>query len=310
MLKHLSKQVTESQLVWEIILVDNNSDDGTVDFASEVWTQLGHPTKLRVVYEPIPGLSNARMKGVKEARGKILIFCDDDNWLESNYISNVHSIMSQNLKIGALGGKSIAKVDSIDLPDWFNDNYYKERYAIGEQNAETGYLPNSKLLFGAGLAIRKNLMQVAYENFPPLLIDRKGNELTSGGDTEICLRIRLMNYKLYYDNKLSFYHYLPNNRLTEEYRDNLCKSIQLCDPVIINYYYVTSLVNGIKGNRIKSLLNTIVKLSLCLIIPRLKWNKNEQIYKIIYFTGFNIIGVNNEIYKILKMAKKLEKYAL
>ena len=307
-LDYLSKQQVNEAIKWEIVLVDNNSNDGTSLFASKLWLQLKKPVLLKIVHETKVGLSNARMRGVKEAKGEIIIFCDDDNWLTNNYISEVCSVMSRNNIIGALGGKSIAKTDSNFLPDWFDE--YKIGYAIGEQHDNVGYLPKFKLLFGAGLAIRKKLINIAYRDFPALLQDRNGNKLSSGGDSEICLRLTLMNYKLYYDSSLLFYHYIPAYRLTEEYRDKLWKGLQLSSSLLNDYISIIAFVHKINGSKNSLLIKSTVKLILSMFITNTKWSKIEQMHKFIYLTGISLGNVDDDISKILKIARKLHKYSL
>ena len=120
--------------------------------------------------------------------------------------------------IAALGGFGNAKSD-VDFPEWFEA--YKGGYAIGDDSINSGILPEGFYLTGAGMVIRKKLYSTAFENLPSLFTDRVGKQLSSGGDTEICLRFLLMGYQLYYDKNLTFIHFIPKERLTEEYRDRL-----------------------------------------------------------------------------------------
>src|SRR3990172_1969071 len=67
---------------FEVVLVDNASTDGTKDEVMEFSSLLN----LQYVWEPIPGVSRARNRGLEKARGEIGVFLDDDtvaypNWL-------------------------------------------------------------------------------------------------------------------------------------------------------------------------------------------------------------------------------------
>ena len=73
-LKHLAEQQVPQDLNWEVIVVDNNSTDHTAEVAKDLWVQYGSPVNLKVVPEWNPGLSNARKKGVYEAKGEIIMF--------------------------------------------------------------------------------------------------------------------------------------------------------------------------------------------------------------------------------------------
>src|SRR5262245_36682556 len=74
---------------WELIVVDNVCTeplDSRVDLS---W----HPA-ARILREDELGLTPARLRGIAESAGAILIFVDDDNVLATDYLE-------QSLKIGA-----------------------------------------------------------------------------------------------------------------------------------------------------------------------------------------------------------------
>lgn len=71
-------------LGWELLLVDNNSTDGTRGVAADL------SCRLPLVYleEPVQGSGIARNRGIRSARGELVIFADDDvrparQWLEA-----------------------------------------------------------------------------------------------------------------------------------------------------------------------------------------------------------------------------------
>src|SRR5688572_22177939 len=73
---------------WELIVVNNNSTDATEAVVDEFVPVL--PIKL--VSEPVQGLSRARNAGVSEASGRWVVFVDDDvtpsrQWLSSYWRS-------------------------------------------------------------------------------------------------------------------------------------------------------------------------------------------------------------------------------
>lgn len=237
-LRHLSLQKTAQSLSWEIILVDNASTDDTKAVAKNEWTEQDKSSvPLKIIDQPIQGLSFARAKGIEASAYDILIFCDDDNWLESNYIQDAYSLVNSDLRIGALGGTGIAVSDSV-LPNWFDK--YKYSFACYAQGECDGELTNPKAtLYGAGLVVRREvLIELNKKKFKPLLTDRIKTKLVSGGDTELCYAIRLIGYKLSFSERLKFFHYLPEDRLTENYLQRLNKSLAYCSASLIIYRYV------------------------------------------------------------------------
>ena len=101
----------ETKFPAEIVLVDNNSTDGTAAAAQATWQRLGNTSfRFRVVSEPELGLAYARRKGVREASYEFIVFCDDDNWLSSDYLELVVDILSDPA-VGATGGQAEPVVD-------------------------------------------------------------------------------------------------------------------------------------------------------------------------------------------------------
>ena len=65
---------------------------------------------------------------------------------------------------------------------------------------------------------------------------RVGNKLSSAEDTELTYALVLMGYKLYYSHELTFYHYLPKERLSLTYLKKLFIAFGNDGPVRNLYY--------------------------------------------------------------------------
>lgn len=223
-LEYLARQEVSISLKWEIILVNNNSTDSTVLISKNTWNNLGAPSPMLVVDETQPGLSFAREKGMSAAQYDIFLFCDDDNWLHKNYIQRVHDIFNKHPEFGALGGWCEAVFEK-EEPDWFTD--FAGNFAVGRPKENSGILDTANsFLYGAGLAMsRKAKLSLNENGFANILSDRKGKQLSSGGDVEIIYALKLMGFSVYFDEQLYFNHFMPSQRLTWEYLIKLRKSM-------------------------------------------------------------------------------------
>jgi glycosyltransferase involved in cell wall biosynthesis len=231
----LSKQIINSNILWEIIIVDNASTDNTSALAEEIWFSINKNNSIsfNVVYEGNSGLGNARKKGLAAASYNFILFCDDDNWLQTNYVEGVYNILASDELIAACGGKGIPVFET-EKPFWFEE--YQEAFAIGPQciNEEDGILLN---LYGAGMAVNKNALQKLMQcGFKPQLFGRTGKKLSSSEDTELTNAFVLMGYKLQYSDSLHFFHFLPKERLEFNYLKKLFKAFGTDGP-IRNLYY-------------------------------------------------------------------------
>src|SRR5438045_2489860 len=66
---------------WELLLVDNASSPNRAPRPDLAW----HP-RARLVVEKQPGLTPARLRGIRESKGGLLIFVDDDNVLDPDFL--------------------------------------------------------------------------------------------------------------------------------------------------------------------------------------------------------------------------------
>ena len=167
---------------WELLLVDNASKD---PLASK-WDLTWHP-HARHVREDELGLTSARLRGIHESLGELLIFIDDDNVLEPLYLSRARSIQESHPHLGVFGAGLLEPEFEVVPPA----EILPHVGMLALRKVISGTWSNnphdaSCLPWGAGLcATRKTanhylklLNQMCVSKF----IDRSGGDLSSGGD--------------------------------------------------------------------------------------------------------------------------------
>ena len=199
---------------WELLVVDNASIDGTAAFTSSLLSD--STIDFRILHEAEPGLINARLCGLRASKYDVLLYCDDDNTLDINYMQIGYDLMKSNPIIGALGGCGTPVFES-EKPDWFDT--YGHSFAVGPQAANDGPMPEYPAeLYGAGAFFRKEvLLHFLDKGFKSGLSGRTGNNLVSGEDVEWCYLIQLAGYQIWYDRRLLFTHTMPKGRMNWEY---------------------------------------------------------------------------------------------
>ncbi len=90
----------------EIIAVDNNSTDATAEVLAGL---AAAEPRLRIVKEPVQGLSAARNGGIRAARGELIAFLDADDLFDPDYLA-AHGA---NLADGQIG-VSYARIRLVD----------------------------------------------------------------------------------------------------------------------------------------------------------------------------------------------------
>ena len=217
-LRHLITQQANG-INWEIVVVDNASKDKTSETATHILSAALPAEKYKVVNEPEPGLSNARKCGYVNSQYDLLLFCDDDNWMDEHYLEIANNIMRNNLHIGILGGLGEAVFEKTK-PIWFDK--YQINFAVGPQGADTLPFTEVQSAYGAGFIVRRQLFDTfADVGFKSLLSDRKGNQLISGGDTETCIIARMLSYTIAFSAALKFKHLMTKERMSWNYLKKL-----------------------------------------------------------------------------------------
>jgi glycosyltransferase involved in cell wall biosynthesis len=250
-LAHIAAQQVSRDLQWEVIVIDNASTDNTGDVALSCWPATA-PVPLKVIREPRLGVRHARMRGFAEARYDLISFVEDDNWIYPDWLAMAREIMAQHPDVGACGGLGEA-VCEISPPPWFER--YQSYYAIGEQGPESGgdITWSRGWLFGADMTIRRSAWQSLMDRgFHFLVEDRQGTQLNSGGDVELCFALRLAGWRIWYDPRLRFRHFLQAHRLTWDYFRRLNRGNGTADVAFDPYRFVVALDQNTLKSKLRS----------------------------------------------------------
>lgn len=86
-LRSVAMSKVPESLGWEVLVVDNNSDDQTRNVVDEYCTEF--PGRFRYLFESQPGKSHALNSGIEAARGQLLAFMDDDIIVELMWLQNL-----------------------------------------------------------------------------------------------------------------------------------------------------------------------------------------------------------------------------
>jgi glycosyltransferase involved in cell wall biosynthesis len=301
-LEHIAKQEVVFGRNWELIIIDNASTDNTLAVAKSEGEN--YNLKLKIFYEAAPGLSSARKRGVKESLYSYVIFCDDDNWLFPDYLNQAFEAIEKYNFIGAIGGLGLPTFDEQPLEIL---NQFLGYFATGEQASSkeiTDITSSKKYVYGAGAVFNKLALLDVYNNDVSLFLsDRKGASLVSGGDNELCYRLIMKGYKIFYNPNMKFYHYLPPNRLTKKYLLALNYSFGYSHCLLLPYL---DYLNNIKRSRTKqyplwlsfSLLKIFLsRHSITLFKNKTKINDIHLLMSYNYDLGMLISSFRN--YKIL-----------
>ena len=268
----------------EVLLVNNNSNDATVEVAWKTETLFNSKGfAFNVIQELTPGLSFARMAGVNGSNHDLICFCDDDNHLSSNYFIVAAEILEQYPKIGIMGGLALPKF-GIPTGDWIKDFY--RSMAIGPQAPQDGFV---NWVYGAGMILKKEVFSMLKGlEINLILNDRTGNVLTSGGDSEICCLVLFLNFGIFYSSRMTLFHAIPTFRLKKSHYMNA--SFNTIHPSIY-LYILNEAVQNRKANCEGLYLS---KLSGCIrdmlyFLPRMVFGKHNFYSLFMFYRTFQTL---------------------
>ena len=226
LLERLRNQANTEEFKWEIIIVDNNSSDGTalaVKTYQETWEK---PWSLRYSFEREPGAAFARLRAIKEAKGELIGFIDDDNMPDANWVAAAYSFAQEHPKAGAYGGQIHGEFE-IEPPENFQRI---QSFLALRERGENPHLYQPEYLIlppAAAVVIRKQ----AWCASVPERLQLKGRingKLLGGEDYEPLIYMYKAGWEIWYSPTLHTYHQIPASRLKKEYLMSLIWGSCLC----------------------------------------------------------------------------------
>lgn len=201
----------------EVILVDNHSTPPLEGGAAWIPASLS----VRIVRETNLGLTHARLRGIREGRGALIVFVDDDNLLEPDYLQNALKIHGEDSRRGIWGGR-IEPEFAIEPPVGLAR--HEIILAIRRVEAErwTSREDRSPAIpCGAGLCLRREVGEAYARTLEGdrlgFLLDRRGQSLASAGDTHLVLTALAEGWLSGETPRLRMRHHIPARRLEWDY---------------------------------------------------------------------------------------------
>ena len=206
---------------YEIVLVDNNCTDNTRGVCEQF--AAGHSEiKLRYVVETEQGLSAARNKGIKEAKGDIIIYVDDDALVDADYIRIYAEHFASHPETMAAGGP-IEPLYETEEPKWMSPYTKALLTAWMNYGDKVREYPKGRYPGGGNAAYRKVVLdKVGLFNTE---LGRKGNLLLASEEKDIFDKMHALGMQVLYLPTPVLHHIIPQTKLEEDYFNRLTLQI-------------------------------------------------------------------------------------
>ena len=214
-LDKLRQQINTEQFQWEILVVNNNSTDNTLQVARDYQANWSANYPLNYCTETQQGVGFARQRAIAESKSTWVAFLDDDNIPAENWVAAIYEFGQQHPKAGAYASQ-IHPSYEINPPENFHQ--IAPFLAITERgNQPLLYMPQKKLLPpGAGLVVRR---QTWLETIPDrlTLVGRVDGKMLAGEDIEMLSYLQKANWEIWYNPAMEIVHKIPAKRLQRDY---------------------------------------------------------------------------------------------
>jgi glycosyltransferase involved in cell wall biosynthesis len=167
---------------WEFLLVDNASKQPLAEICDISWHSRG-----KHIREDELGLTAARLRGIHESNGKLLVFVDDDNLLAPDFLVQATAISARYPDLGVFGAGILEPEFEVPPPAELRSRLgllalRREGSALWSHNTiDTQCKP-----WGAGLCVTRRVANLYQQLVRDLgitpVLDRRGKRLFCGGD--------------------------------------------------------------------------------------------------------------------------------
>ena len=189
------------ELSWELIIMDNNSNDNTKEVCNEF--QQKNTLPLKYIFERCKGKPYALNRGIREAKGEILALTDDDAIVYVYWLVSIAKEFATDTSISGIGGR-VELFDERDKP--ITIRTYKERILFSSP-----YQLYNPPIIGVNMAFKKEVFDEVGgmdTSFGP------GTKIGTGIDAEFIYRVYKKGFKMVYFPDVLVYH--NHGRRTEK----------------------------------------------------------------------------------------------
>lgn len=205
------RSLRQPEAAWELLFIDNGCRDATPDLlARHVWPE---GWQVRVAREEKLGLSNARNRAIAEARGDYVIFIDDDETPDPDWLCAYERLIRAH-DPDAFGGRQVVLFEDA-RPAWLKDELLG---FLGELNRADEIVPLTDPytpFYGGNFGIRKAVCEKV--GLFDAALGRKGTDNTGGEEVDFYRRLLAAGFKVWWTPEAVIHHRIQAEKLSRGY---------------------------------------------------------------------------------------------
>jgi len=205
------EQLKAPRQPWEFLIIDNGCRDDTPELlARHAWPA---EWQVRVVREDKLGLSNARNRAIADARGEYVIFLDDDETADPDWLCAYERLI-EAYSPDAFGGRQVVLFEDA-RPPWLRDELLG---FLGEVNRHSEVAPLTDPytpFYGGNFGFRRMVCECV-GGFDSML-GRKGVDNTGGEEVDFYRRLLKAGLKVWWTPEALIHHRIQASKLERSY---------------------------------------------------------------------------------------------
>jgi glycosyltransferase involved in cell wall biosynthesis len=259
---------------WELIIVDNGSDDNTCEVIKSYQKFL----PITLLHQSIPGKNAALNMAVEVVKGDAIVFTDDDIRAEKNWLNEIDLVLSEQKNYDEFAG--VIEGEWENRPEqWILDwAPLGPLFAIKFNEIEGECLPGK--VWGPNMVVRRHVFEDTLHRFNEDIGPNGTPHYPMGSETEFTKRMAKHGYKFYFSNRFKVHHWIAKSSVNEQWIYN--RAYRLGKGVTLAQF---ELGEGIKFHSLFTYLiiyNILSPISAIVFNPRRNfWVK----YKAKYYLG-------------------------
>jgi hypothetical protein len=284
--RHCLRSVLQSKYPYfEVLFVDNASNDGSLELVEKLFA---HDSRLKIIKNPKNlGLGAGNNIGAKHAKGRYLLFLDNDTEIDANCIGEIVKVLDSNPQIGA-GQCKLLRMS--EKSRYQSAGIFIDSFGLGHirgsgevDKGQYDFISSIFSAVGAALFIRAALFKELGGFDEDFFIFEE--------EVDLCWRVWLHGYKVVFAPKAIVYHSIggASSKLAKTrnvyltYRNWIMSKIKNygisnlfhCLPIYIVFliaYGIVSMKRSYLGSIISAILYNIIHL-------RKIWRKRLNVQK-------------------------------
>ena len=196
---------------WEFLVIDNGCRDETPELLARfAWPDSWH---VRVVREEKLGLSNARNRAIADAQGEYVVFLDDDETADRDWLCAYERLIDAH-DPDAFGGRQVVLFEDA-RPSWLQDDLLG---FLGELNRADAIVPLTDPytpFYGGNFGFRREVCR--HVGTFDAMLGRKGGDNTGGEEVDFYRRLLSAGFKVWWTPEAVIHHRIQTAKLDRRY---------------------------------------------------------------------------------------------